>query len=265
MPAPTATALKSTKPTPSAVHRPSPHKTRTARRRRANGFHSDDEIEREARSDSDTDEDDHSSVDSETDSETEPASEDVPHDVHPTLLSPSTTPPAIDGSKDADDHAPLLAASVNWSEMVVDEVANGTTELPVVDFADLGSTVIHAKAPRTPAPRRAPKTKRPVPHRRSSEPVAAPTSSRPSPESPIPPTAPEEPISHAESKPTSPPEPHRRGRTARQAYQERLESDPSYVPTVGEFWGHDDRLYRARHSAMCHRSIVNGHTMDSRS
>lgn len=32
------------------------------------------------------------------------------------------------------------------------------------------------------------------------------------------------------------------GQTARQAYQQRLEADPSYVPTVGEFWGHDDRL-----------------------
>ena len=236
MPAPTA--LKSTKT--SSVHRPSPHKTRTARRRRANGFHSDDEIEREARSDSDTDQDYQSSVDSETDSETEPASEDVPHDGHPALLSPGTTPPVIDGSKDDDDHAPLLAASVNWSEMVADEVANGATELPVVDFADLGSSVIHAKPPRAPIPRRASKSKRPVPHRHSSEP-AAPTSSGPSPELPMP-SAPEESISHAESKPTSPPAPNRRGRTARQVYQERLENDPSYVPTVGEFWGHDDRL-----------------------
>ena len=241
MPAPTA--LKSTKQTPSSVHRPSPHKARNARRRRrANGFHSDDEIEREARSDSDTDEDDQSSVDSESDSETEPASEDVPHDGHPTLLSPSTTPPAIDGSKDDADHAPLLAASVNWSEMVADEVANGTTELPVVDFADLDASVIHPKSPRAPVPRRAPKSKRPVPHRHASEPVVAPTSSRPSPESPMPSTAPEEPISHAESKPTSPPAPHRRGRRVRQEYQERLEKDPSYVPVVGEFWGHDDRL-----------------------
>ncbi|KAJ7284172.1 hypothetical protein C8J57DRAFT_755131 [Mycena rebaudengoi] len=32
------------------------------------------------------------------------------------------------------------------------------------------------------------------------------------------------------------------GQSARQAYQQRLESDPSFVPTVGEFWGHDDRL-----------------------
>jgi hypothetical protein len=43
------------------------------------------------RSDSDPDEDDQSSVDSETDSETELASEGVPHDGHPTLLSPGTT------------------------------------------------------------------------------------------------------------------------------------------------------------------------------
>ncbi|KAF8480385.1 hypothetical protein DFH94DRAFT_474291 [Russula ochroleuca] len=95
MPAPTT--LKSTKPMSSSTHRSSPRKARIARgRRRANGFHSDDEIEREARSDSDSDEDDQSSVDSDTDSETEPVSEDVPHDGHPTLLSPSTTPPAID-------------------------------------------------------------------------------------------------------------------------------------------------------------------------
>ena len=239
---PAATALKSTKQTPSSVHRPSPHKTRNARRRRANGFHSDDEIEREARSDSDTDEDDQSSVDSESDSETEPASEDVPQDGHPTLLSPSTTPPAIEGSKDNDDHAPLLAASVKWSEMVAEEVANGTTELPVVDFADLDASVIHSKQPRPHVPRKGPKSKRPVPHRHSSEPLATPTSSGLSPESSVPSTAPEEPISQVESKPTSPPAPHRRGRRARQEYQERLENDPSYVPVVGEFWSHDDRL-----------------------
>ena len=244
MPAPTA--LKSTKA--NATFTPFIHSSPTAKTYemlgggRANGFHSDDEIEREARSNSDTDEDDQSSVDSETDSETEPASEDVPHDGHPALLSPGTTPPVIDGSKDDDNHAPLLAASVNWSEMVADEVANGTTELPVVDFADLDASVIHAKPPRAPVPRRAPKSKRPVPHRHSSEPVAIPTSSGPSPEPPIPSTAPEEPISHVESKPTSPSAPHRRGRTARQVYQERLENDPSYVPTVGGFWGRDDRL-----------------------
>jgi len=96
---------------------------------------------------------------------------------------------------------------------LVDEVTNGTTDLPVVDFADLDSTVIHAKAPCTPVPRRAPKTKRPVPHRHSSESVGVPTSSRPSPEPPVSSIAPEEPVSPAESMPTSPQAPHRRART----------------------------------------------------
>ncbi|KAI9457294.1 hypothetical protein F5148DRAFT_349180 [Russula earlei] len=238
MPAPPA--LKTSKPTSSSVHRPSPHTARTSRRRgRESGFHSDDEIQREARSDSDTDEDDQSSVDSDTDSETEPASEDVPQNGHSTLLSPSTTPPAVNGG---DDHAPLLAASVNWPEMTVDDVANGTTELPVIDFADLDASVIHAKTPRAPVQRRTSASKRPALRHHSSEPLAPSTSFGPSFEPQAPSTSAGKPTPHPESMPTSSPAPHRRGQTARQAYQERLENDPSYVPTVGEFWGHDDRL-----------------------
>src|SRR5258708_12259512 len=134
MPAPTT--LKHTKPTSPSYNGQSPHKTRfTKRRGRVNGFHSDEEIEREARTDSDSDEDDQSSVDSDSDSETEPASEDAPQNGH--VLSPSTSPSAVNESKDADDHGPLLAASMNWS----DEVANAT-DLPVIDFADLGAEVI---------------------------------------------------------------------------------------------------------------------------
>ncbi|KAH8984252.1 hypothetical protein EDB92DRAFT_1950961 [Lactarius akahatsu] len=239
---PTPTALKATKLTSSPHHRPSPPKTRIPRRRgRANGFHSDDEIEREARTDSDTDEDAQSSVDSDSDSETEPASEDAPQNGHAPLLSPSTTPSAVNEGKDAGDHAPLLAASMNWSEMVMDEVAN-STDLPVIDFADLGAEVIHAKTPRTPVARRAPKSKRPAPNRRSSAPAAPPASSELPSELPAAAASSGQPESEDEPKPTSASASHRRGQTARQAYQERLENDPSYVPTVGEFWGHDDRL-----------------------
>ncbi|KAG8834062.1 hypothetical protein FRC17_009625 [Serendipita sp. 399] len=32
------------------------------------------------------------------------------------------------------------------------------------------------------------------------------------------------------------------GMSARQVYLKRLESDPAYIPRVGEFWGHDERL-----------------------
>ena len=71
---------------------------------------------------------------------------------------------------------------------------------------------------------------------------ASTSSSELSPQPPMPFTAPEEPmISHAESNPLAPHLPGH-GRTARQVYQERLENDPSYVPTVGEFRGQDDRL-----------------------
>jgi len=30
------------------------------------------------------------------------------------------------------------------------------------------------------------------------------------------------------------------GKSARQTYRQRLENNPSYLPTSGEFWGHDD-------------------------
>lgn len=240
MPAPTT--LKSTKPTPSPHHRPSPHKTRFNKRRgRANGFHTDEEIEREPRSDSDTDEDGQSTGDSDSDSETEPPSEDAPQNGHAPLLSPSTTPSAVTESKDAGNHLPSLAASMNWSEMVMDET-NISTDLPVIDFADLDAEVTQAKTPRAPVSRRAPKSKRPAPNRRSSAPAAPPASLGHSSEPAAAAASSGQPMSEDEPKPTPVSAPFRRGQTARQAYQERLENDPSYVPTVGGFWGHDDRL-----------------------
>ncbi|KAF7290907.1 Btz domain-containing protein [Mycena chlorophos] len=53
-----------------------------------------------------------------------------------------------------------------------------------------------------------------------------------------PPAQPAQPASRpAAAPPRRPP-----GQSARQAYQQRLDSDPAFVPVVGEFWGHDDRL-----------------------
>jgi len=60
------------------------------RGRAKDGVYSDEEIEREARSDSETD-DDQSSLDSASDSETEPASEDAPANSHPDIIIPSST------------------------------------------------------------------------------------------------------------------------------------------------------------------------------
>ncbi|KAI0258108.1 hypothetical protein BC834DRAFT_121520 [Gloeopeniophorella convolvens] len=243
MPAPTT--HKATKTTSSSAPRPASSKTRIARRRgrAANGIYSDDEIEREARSDSDTDDDDQSSLDSDTDSETEPASEDAPSNEHATVLSPSSTPPAVNGgSKEDSGHAPSLAASVNWSEMVADEAANGDADLPVIDFADLDASTIPTKAPRALAALKAPKLKRPDTRRRVSAPAVPPSTSPPPSEPSAAPASPGPSTVPAEPEPAGPPATHPRGQSARQAYQERLENDPSYVPTVGEFWGHDDRL-----------------------
>ncbi|THH19892.1 hypothetical protein EW146_g1338 [Bondarzewia mesenterica] len=189
MPAPTST--KAAKPSSIARAQSLQKKTRFVRRRgRANdSIYSDEEFEREARTDSESD-DDRSSLDSESDSETEPASEDVPATGHPEVVIPSST------------HTPQPPDSLRSRK------------------AERGG-------------------KRPVPERTSSAPATTP--------SPVPPP---EHSDRAESPAPSASQPHERasstprrtGQTARQAYQERLESDPSYVPTVGEFWGHDDRL-----------------------
>ncbi|KAA1473421.1 hypothetical protein DENSPDRAFT_273750 [Dentipellis sp. KUC8613] len=233
-------------PAPTTINAQRPHappkKTRIVRRRgRAhNGIYSDDEIEREARSDTSSDSD-VSSLDSATDSETEPASEDVQH----TAPAPPTKPAK-----------PLLATPVDWSEMVTGEDMHGAADLPVIDFADLTPAEIertaptHAPAPQHRLPRsrsqKATKAVKP-PARTSSAPPSVPSPDMLAPDLPQSEhggESPEPGSSHEhEHEPRHGPMPPRRnGQTARQAYQERLESDPSYVPTVGEFWGHDDRL-----------------------
>jgi hypothetical protein len=126
------------------------------------GIDSDEEIEREVRTDSEEEEEAYSS-DSSTDSDTEPAS-DLPHE-HP-IASPEHREDSF-----------FANTTASWADETAEQQG-----LPIIDFNDL-----HEKNPPS-TPRRPP------------------------------------------------------GQTARQAYQQRLEADPSYVPTVGEFWGHDDRL-----------------------
>ncbi|KAI0316204.1 hypothetical protein OF83DRAFT_1164457 [Amylostereum chailletii] len=123
--------------------------------------------------------------------------------------------------------------------MVADEAANGTADLPVIDFADLDAH--HAKLKRAVPRKQAKKMNKNVPPpppiaRATSAPAASPS---PVPPSPVREPSPPLPPPHHETDASAPP---RRGQTARQAYQERLESDPSFVPKVGGFWGHDDRL-----------------------
>ncbi|KZP20120.1 hypothetical protein FIBSPDRAFT_827195 [Athelia psychrophila] len=210
------------------------------RGRAKDGLESDDEIEREARTDSDTD-DDQSSVESASDSDTEPASEDVLPNGQSRVLTPNLT--QTSGDVVPDSHGPTATKVAdgrdaffgstpgNWSEMVADEGANGPADLPVIDFADFNSHPVPQKQPRK-ASKAAKKAPVPI-----------------VPKSPVSAASPlaqegeldEEPVASTSQEPPVPAQRRAPGTTVRQAYQERLK-DPSYVPTVGEFWGHDDRL-----------------------
>lgn len=237
---------------------PRPRKTRMVkpRGRGRNNFESDEEFEREVATDSESD-DDRSSVATETDSDTEPASEDIVSNGHSHILTPNTTQSSEDvpslehqSVKDIDgDSTPFFSAAGNWSEMVAEETANGPAELPVIEFADFNSPSIPQRTLSGPPPRKTGKaSKRPQPKRA----VSAPSSDRGATAPLLPPVQAEEDASEpADDQPRAstsrqqsrntfsrPPS----GHNARQAYQQRLEADPSYVPTVGEFWGHDDRL-----------------------
>ncbi|RXW25410.1 hypothetical protein EST38_g444 [Candolleomyces aberdarensis] len=225
-------------------------KKRAGRRRGArNDLESDEEIEREAAS-SESDDDDHhdpaSSTDDESatdDSDTEPGSEDVPS--HPPIPSSSKEVAVthINGAV-----APFFETSLTWSEMVADENDNGATGagLPVIDFAEFNGA---SKIPARPQ-KKAQKQK----HKKAA---ASSTSAAPSTRAPTQHTKPPAPAEAAatpawDESPVQAPEPSKApasplaerkfGQSARQAYQERLEKDPAYVPTVGGFWNHDDRL-----------------------
>ncbi|KAI0720368.1 hypothetical protein C8T65DRAFT_10273 [Cerioporus squamosus] len=252
-----ASSSRPAKPLERSFSNPVPRKRRAVKRRgRAKDeFESDEEIVREVRTDSDTD-DDNSSIDSDSDSE---SSSDLHADAHSEVVTPSTTqsPPPVEldrlsngAAKDpSNSHAGIFADATNWAEMVAGEAENGAADLPVIDFADMGTSRLEPRAP-SPA-RRSRKShkggKKSSAARSTSAPPRAPS---PAPDSvPQPEPAEEargeddEPVASTSHAPPHAAFPsHSRGQSARQAYQQRLENDPSYVPKVGEFWGHDDRL-----------------------
>ncbi|KAJ2917459.1 hypothetical protein MD484_g2942, partial [Candolleomyces efflorescens] len=227
-------------------------KKRAGRRRGARNDHleSDDEIEREAAS-SESEDDDHDHQSSSTDddsatddSDTEPGSEDVPS--HPPIPSTSKDVAVthINGTV-----APFFQGSLAWSEMVADEHDNGAgAGLPVVDFADFnGASAIPARPPKKAQKQKhkkavvsstsaAPPTSTLTQQTRPAAPALEAEATPASDESPV--QAPADPS----KTPASPPAQRKFGQSARQVYQERLENDPAYVPTVGGFWNHDDRL-----------------------
>ncbi|KAK7676874.1 hypothetical protein QCA50_020130 [Cerrena zonata] len=247
----TAKSLKTKEKAPNGHSRPK--KTRITRRRgRAkDGIHSDDEIEREARSDSDTD-DDSSVVSSDSDAESD--SEEDNHATRSEVVTPTTTqsPPPLHAS--ASKAAPLengaagpFIATTDWAQMVADENANGATDLPVIDFADLnGHAISHSVAPEPRSRKQKASKKAPQSHNvEPSQPhVASESNEEPRIDDDQPAGAINDTVPSTSRPPSREGRPSLRskGQTSRQAYQQRLESDPSFVPKVGEFWGHDDRL-----------------------
>lgn len=247
MPVPAASTARTASVTKSAGSKSRPQKQTTKSRvvrrrgRRRDGLDSDDEIQREARSDDDSD----SELSSASSTETEPASEDVV----PRILTPSTRTPEdrvpLEKAMKMKPQDPSFFSSSSWSEMVADETANGPADLPVIDFSDFNGRSLAKNNTKV-------RTRKPKKGQKKTQPQ--PASSLPSPPLSTQEVADEEPqeeqTNDTEKPSTTHPPPPRRssfpprpfGQSARQAYQQRLDDDPSYVPTVGEFWGHDDRL-----------------------
>ncbi|PPQ68267.1 hypothetical protein CVT26_006184 [Gymnopilus dilepis] len=240
MPAPLLSQSSTRTANKAASHKPravdgSTKKRRVVRRRgRARGeLDSDEEIEREAVTDSDSDaDDDISSTDSATeDSDTEPVSEDVvTHDrAHLPTPRNSKSPETVvkeETGKVNGDVPSFFSAPGDWADMVTDEKVHGPADLPVIEFANFSGTTVPDTG-KARKPKKVNKAKRAKEARATSadsthEAAAPPIDSAPS---------------QSESR-------HQRvsSQSARQAYQHKLETDPSFVPTIGNFWGHDDRL-----------------------
>lgn len=212
-------------------------KSRVVRRRgRArHNIESDDEIERVLSTDSESDSDE-SSMASASDSES-PSEDELPDGAAHTPNT-SHSPTALEKATIANGNPPetFFSTSGNWSEMVAEENANGAAELPVIEFSDFKADSVPPPQPPTRKPKKASKKKPQVPL------VSAPE--------PEPETVPSELVDGDVAERVDQ-EPPRRlpsqlkrpvGQSARQAYQQKLETDPSFVPKVGGFWGHDDRL-----------------------
>ncbi|KAF9450672.1 hypothetical protein P691DRAFT_757998 [Macrolepiota fuliginosa MF-IS2] len=224
-------------------------KSRVVRRRgRArDGIESDDEIERVVSTDTESDSDESLSLDSATDSEQESASEDELPDRQISAHTPNTShspgAPEKDAAANGKSAEAFFSTTGNWSEMVADENANGAADLPVIEFSDFKADDVPTPQPPTRKPRKANKKRAPVP-----PPISAPISSpKPSTSAAVDGDVVETVDQATQESPESPrqqPSQPRRpvGQSARQAYQQKLENDPSFVPKVGGFWGHDDRL-----------------------
>lgn len=227
-----ATILPSTKPNAKPVQKPNGHhkakKTRVVRRRGRgrNAIDSDDELEREARSESGSDDEEDSSSDDDSDDDNFSGSANRTKD---TIVTPSTTqsPPPDDkplsNGNAAHDPEPATESSVlkegtNYWDTFDDEDPWGPAPTEVT-FDNHDQLAGETKA------RRKNRNKKKKMQQTSTDIDNGETAE----------ADPEASSSVRGNAPAT------GGRSVRETYRNRLQ-DPSYVPTVGEFWGHDDRL-----------------------
>lgn len=226
-----ATILPSTKPNTKATQKPNGHhkpkKTRVVRRRGRGRsvIDSDDELEREARSESGSDDEDGTSSDSGSDDDAFSGSANHTKD---TVVTPSTTQSPSPGDK------PLSNGNVPHDPGPATEPSaykEGTSCWDAFDDEDpWGPTPVevnfdnHDQLEGETKPRRKNRNKKKKKQQASND-------------------GDKDETAEAGPEPSSGPGtgPPTGGRSVRENYRSRLQ-DPSYVPTVGEFWSHDERL-----------------------
>lgn len=211
---PPKTEIETTSKTPAFVPR---SKTRAmprrrARRREDEATDSEEELVREPRSDSEDGTAESSEIDSEvSESESEDEPDSQPH-VDGAAQFDRTTMHSEPSSPAQNPSTSQFIKPHDWFDAVTEEARNGAAPLPVVDFAEMASQ----DHPTSPAVNPVPS---PPPSDAEKLPTGKGISSKDK--------------GWVKRKP---------GESARQAYLNRLSSDPAYVPTVGQFWSHDDRL-----------------------
>jgi len=227
-----ATVLPPTKHNAKAAQKPNGHqkaqKTRVVRRRGRGRdvIDSDDELEREARSDSGSDDEDNTSSSSDSDNDGSPGSANHAKD---TVVTPSTTqsPPPDDKPLSNGDvvHDP---ESVTGPSAYKDAGCYWDTFVEEDPWGPAPAEVTfdnHDQLAEETKPRRKNRNKK-----KKKQQVSIDTGDGETPDA--------DPEASSSGRGAGLPP---RGRSVRETYRNRLQ-DPSYVPTVGEFWGHDDRL-----------------------
>ena len=228
-----ATILPSTKHNAKATQKPNghqnPRKTRVVRRRGRGRPDSDDELEREERSESGSDDENNSSSDSDSDND---AFSGSANHTKGAVVTPSTT------QSPSPDDKPLSNGNVAADPDPATEPTaykEGTNCWDAFDEEDpwgpAPAEVNFDNHDQLDQPSGETKPRRKNRNKKKKQQQASTDAHKDE-------TAEAGPEPSSSGRATGPPS---GGRSVRENYRNRLQ-DPSYVPTVGDFWGHDERL-----------------------